>query len=114
MNRFLTLPRLGAIFFAVFALCLVGVFAHQRLVVEPAERCEKGGRWWDAEGRQCAQPISIAEITGRPIGVSRAEASAAKNRELVQLEKRFQARDRAIAEDADAQRARLAAEQANR
>lgn len=114
MHRFLTLPRLGALFLMLFAVAVAGTFAYQHLVLEPGERCEAGGRWWDSETRTCAQPISIAEITGRPNGVSRAEASDAKNRELIQLESRLRAREQAIAADREAQRKRLAAEEANR
>jgi hypothetical protein len=44
--------------------------------------------------RICAQPISIAEITGRPNGVSRAEASAEKNRELIRIEDQLAAQTR--------------------
>ena len=66
MHRFLTMKRLSALFFLVFAVSIGGMFAYQAVWKAPGERCEAGGRWWDPEHRICAQPISIAEITGRP------------------------------------------------
>ncbi|MBW8304055.1 MAG: hypothetical protein K0M78_08955 [Brevundimonas sp.] len=91
MHRLLTMKRLSVLFLATFAVLLGGVFAWQALVVAPEERCEQGGGWWDRESGICARPISIAEITGRPDGQSRAEASDAKNRELIALEDRMAA-----------------------
>ena len=91
MNRFLTMRRLTFLFLGIFAVLVAGAFAFQRFYVAPADACEQTGRWWYEEGRECVQPISIAEITGRPIGVSRAEASAQKNRELVAIEDRLKA-----------------------
>ncbi|RZJ44000.1 MAG: hypothetical protein EON87_10925, partial [Brevundimonas sp.] len=55
----------------------------------------------------CAQPISIAEITGRPIGQSREEASANFNRELIAIEDRLAAEKRAQAEATQAERDRV-------
>ena len=91
MHRLLTMKRLSVLFLATFAVLLGGVFAYQALVVAPEEKCETSGGWWDREGEICARPISIAEITGRPVGQSRAEASDAKNRELIELEDRLAA-----------------------
>ena len=76
----------------------------------PGDRCEAGGKWWDPESQVCAQPISIAEITGRPNPGERAAASAEKNRELVAIEDSLAARKRARDADADRQRAALAAQ----
>ena len=89
MNRFLTARRIGGLFFGLFALLMVGLFVVQRYYIDPEDKCIESGRWWYEDGRECVQPISIAEITGRPIGVSRAEASAQKNRELVAIEDRL-------------------------
>jgi hypothetical protein len=114
MHRLLTFKRLSVIFLGLFALSVAGVFAYEALVRAPGERCEAAGKWWDKEGRECAQPISIAEITGRPNGVSRAEASNAKNRELIAIERQLAANEKAIVADADRQRAALAAEEAAR
>ena len=91
MHRLLTMKRLSVLFLAIFAVLVGGVFAWQALVVAPGDRCEAGGGWWDPETGVCAMPISIAEITKRPIGQSRAEASDAKNRELIQIEDRLAA-----------------------
>lgn len=106
MHRLLTMKRLSVIFLATFAVLLGGVFAYRTLVIAPEDRCEAGGRWWDRETGVCATPVSIAEITKRPIGQTRAEASAAKNRELVAIEDQLRARK--AARDADAQRQREA------
>jgi hypothetical protein len=106
MHRLLTMKRLSVLFLATFAVLLGGVFAYQALVVAPGDRCEAGGGWWDAESGICATPISIAEITKRPIGQSRAEASDAKNRELIELEDRLQAAR--AARDAETERQRRA------
>jgi hypothetical protein len=113
MNRFLTIRRLSILFFAVFGVLCLGAFALQHWWLEPGARCEESGRWWDPEGRICAQPLSIAEITGRPIGKSRAEASNAGNRELVRVENRLEAERAARDADAAVQRRRLAEVEGN-
>lgn len=107
MNRFLTFPRLSLIFLSLFAVAVSGVLVLQRVWVDPGVRCEAQGRWWDMESRICAQPVSIAEITGRPNGQSREAASREKNRELVAIEHAL--RDQRRARDAEiaAERARL-------
>ena len=106
MHRLLSMKRLSLLFLATFAVLVGGVFAWQALVVAPGERCEAEGRWWDPETEICAQPISIAEITDRPIGQSRAEASDAKNRELIAIEDRLAAAR--AARDAETERQREA------
>ncbi|MDP3657016.1 MAG: hypothetical protein Q8R45_08645 [Brevundimonas sp.] len=110
MHRLLTMKRLSILFLSVFAVLMAGMFAYESLVVAPGDRCEAGGKWWDPQGRECAQPISIAEITGRPNPGERAAASAAKNRELVAIEDRLAAEQRARDVDADRQRVALAAQ----
>ena len=109
MKRFLTIRRLSVLFFGIFGLMIVGVFVFQRYWMEPGERCEAEGKWYDIESRICAQPISIAEITGRPIGVTRAQASAEKNKELVKIEDELNTEKRARAAATEAERARVAA-----
>ena len=111
MKRFLTIRRLSVLFFGIFGLMIVGVFVFQRYWMEPGERCEAEGKWYDIESRICAQPISIAEITGRPIGVTRAQASAEKNKELVVIEDELNAQKRARDAATEAERARVAAMQ---
>ncbi|KAK0331773.1 hypothetical protein LTR94_027585 [Friedmanniomyces endolithicus] len=108
MKRLLTFPRLIMIFFGLFGLTVAGIFVLQDYWVAPGERCEAAGKWYDIETRTCAQPISIAEITGRPIGVSRAQASAEKNKELVRIEHEIAAEDRARAAEVERQKAALA------
>ena len=109
MKRFLTFPRLAMIFFALFGVATVGIFILQDYWVAPGKRCEAAGKWYDMDSRICAQPISIAQITGRPNGVSREEASAEKNRELVRIEQQLAAEDRARAVEVERQKAALAA-----
>jgi hypothetical protein len=106
MHRLLTMKRLSVLFLCAFGIAVGLTFAWQNLVKAPEERCEAGGKWWDPQDRICAQPISIAEITGRPIGVSRAEASDAKNRELIAIEEQLAARK--AARDAETARQRAA------
>jgi hypothetical protein len=108
MHRLLTMKRLSVIFLAAFAVLVGAVFAWQALVVAPGDRCEAGGGWWDADSGVCATPISIAEITRRPAGQSRAEASDAKNRELIALEDRMTAQRAARDAEVERQRAALA------
>ncbi|MDP3802678.1 hypothetical protein [Brevundimonas sp.] len=110
MHRLLTMKRLSVLFLATFAVLMGGMFAYEKLVVAPGDRCEAGGKWWDPQGRVCAQPISIAEITGRPLPGQRAAASAEKNRELVAIEDSLAAQRAARDAEADRQRAALAAQ----
>lgn len=110
MHRLLTMKRLSILFLASFAVLMAGMFAYESLVVAPGDRCEAGGKWWDPEGRECAQPISIAELTGRPNPGERAAASAEKNRELVAIEDSLAAQQKARDADAARQRAALAAQ----
>ena len=105
MHRLLSMKRLSLLFLATFAVLVGGVFVYQALVVAPEERCERRGGWWDGES-VCAHPISIAEITQRPVGQSRAEASDAKNRELLEIEDRLAAAK--AARDAEVARQREA------
>ncbi|TAJ65260.1 hypothetical protein [Brevundimonas sp.] len=110
MHRLLTMKRLSVLFLSIFAVLLAGMFAYENLVVAPGDRCETGGKWWDPETRICAQPISIAEITGRPNPGERAAASAAKNRELVAIEDSLALQQAARDVDRERQRAALAAQ----
>ncbi len=34
--------------------------------LSPQALCEKGGGWWEPQGRSCAKVVSIPELTGRP------------------------------------------------
>ena len=109
MKRFLTFRRLSIIFAGVFALALIGVFVLQRVWVDPEIACSRKGHWYDMETRICAQPIYIPDITGRAEGVSRAEASAAMNKDLVDKEAQLAAYNRAKKAATDAERARVEA-----
>ena len=110
MHRLLTMKRLSVLFLSLFAVLLAGMFAYENLVVAPGDRCEDSGKWWDAEARICAQPISVAEITGRPNPGERAAASDAKNRELLAIEDSLAVQRAARDADRERQRAALAAQ----
>jgi hypothetical protein len=105
MTRFLTTKRLGILFVSLFGIALVGVFTFQRFYVDPEQKCVSENRWWYAEGRECVTPTYLPDITGRPAGVSRAEASNAKNRELVDIEHRLAAEEAARQAQTDRDRA---------
>lgn len=109
MKRFLTIRRLSFIFFSLFAVTLAGLFVLQRFWVDPGERCAAKGYWYDLETRICAQPIYIPDITKRPEGMTRAEASAEANRDLVKLEDQIAADKRARAAATEAERERVKA-----
>jgi hypothetical protein len=111
MKRFLTMGRLSVLFFSLFAVMLAGIFVFQRYWVAPGDRCEAEGKWYDIESRICAQPISIAEITGRPLPGARAQASAEKNKELVVIENQLTAQKHARDAATEAERARIKAMQ---
>lgn len=89
MNRFLSMRRMSILFLGIFAILVAGAFAFDRFYVAPADACTKSGRWWYEEGRECVQPIYLPDITGRPAGVTRAQASDEQNRELLVIEKRL-------------------------
>ena len=91
MSRFLTMRRLTILFGGMFVVLVLGAVAFQRFYVAPADQCEQSGRWWYEEGRECVQPIYIPDITKRPAGVTRAEASNKQNRELLAIEDRLAA-----------------------
>lgn len=107
MTRFLTTKRLGILFAVLFSLSLAGVFTYQHFYVDPEKRCVAEGRWWYEDGRECVTPLYLPDITGRPAGVSRAEASREKNRELVEIEHRLAAEKAALAAQTQRDRARL-------
>ena len=114
MKRFLTLPRLTAIFFAIFGIALIGLFYFQAHWVAPGDKCVDKGWWYDLETRTCAQPIYIPDITKRPAGETRASASAKANAELIELEAKAAAYDKAKRDATEAERARVEAIQNQR
>lgn len=105
MTRFLSMKRLGILFCSLFVVSLIGMFAYQHFYVDPEKKCVAEGRWWYAEGHECVTPTYLPDITGRPAGVSRAEASNAKNRELVEIEHRLAAEEAARRAQTDRDRA---------
>lgn len=111
MNRFLSMKRLSILFFGLFGVLVAGTLVFQSVWIEPGERCKRDGKWYDIESRTCAQPIYIPDITGRPAGVTRAAASAAQNRELVELERQAAAQNQALDAAVDQGRQDLRARQ---
>ena len=89
MNRFLTMKRLSLMFVVLFGLSVSGMLAYQHFRIDPERKCEKSGQWWFAEENRCLTPLYLPDITGRPEGVSRAEASNEQNRELLEIEARL-------------------------
>jgi hypothetical protein len=79
MRRFLTFPRLMLLFSVMFALSVGGLMLFNQLWVAPERACEESGRWWYPQERQCLTPIYLPDITGRPAGVTRQEASDEAN-----------------------------------
>ena len=65
MNR--TINRTKILFVALFVLISGGAWAYQALVIDPGNRCEAKGSWWDKDRRICATPIFLPNITGRPL-----------------------------------------------
>jgi len=66
MNR--TINRLKVIFLVVFAVASALSVAYHVGWVLPRQACEEKGDWWDPEGRICAHPVLISDITGRVAG----------------------------------------------
>ncbi|MFN3520890.1 MAG: hypothetical protein ACK4YQ_01480 [Phenylobacterium sp.] len=75
MNR--TINRLKLIFVAIFAVSCVGVLVYHVGWEWPRQKCEAKGDWWDWQGRTCAHPILISDITGRTMEEVQAEKAAA-------------------------------------
>lgn len=113
MHRFLSMKRLTILFFSVFAVLIAGTVVFQSVWLDPGERCVKDGHWYDVESRTCAVPIYIPDITGRPAGVTRAEASAEKNRELLGLEREVANERRAVNAQIEKQRREFVGGSAN-
>jgi len=110
MNRFLSIKRLSFMFFGLFAILVGGALTYQAFWLNPGKRCEADGKWYDVESRTCATPIYIPDITHRPAGVTRAQASAEKNAELVRLENQSVLQKAAVAAAVQKERDRMKAE----
>lgn len=104
MKRFLSMKRLSIMFVSLFTVSTGAMLIHQHFWLSPAERCESSGRWYFAAERTCVTPIYIPEITKREPGQSRVEASAARNREVVQLEAEAARQKAALAAEVRRQR----------
>jgi hypothetical protein len=74
---FRLITRVQIAYFGLFVIACAGVFAYQAFFVWPVQQCESDGGWWSAKYRQCATPIPIWRITGRPPGSPPATAASA-------------------------------------
>ena len=110
MHRFLSIKRLSFMFFGLFAVLVAGAMTFQAFWLNPGKRCEADGNWYDVETRTCATPIYIPDITHRPAGMTRAQASAEKNAELVRLENQAVIQQAAIDAAVEKERAKMKAE----
>jgi hypothetical protein len=110
MKRFLSFKRLSFMFVGLFAVLVGGVLTYQAFWLDPGKRCEADGNWYDVESRTCATPVYIPNITHRPAGMTRAQASAEKNAELVRLENEVVVQKAAIATAVEKERAKMKAE----
>lgn len=72
MNR--VINRLKLVFLGLFAVLTTLVVVLYVVVMMPRDRCEAAGKWWDFEGKVCAQPVLISDVTGRTVWDKRAEA----------------------------------------
>jgi hypothetical protein len=76
MNR--TIDRLKLIFLGVFAFACVGVAVYHIGWVWPAQKCESKGDWFDWQGRVCAHPVLLSDLTGRTLTERQADAAKEK------------------------------------
>jgi hypothetical protein len=67
LGRFF-LRRIELVFAAVVVVAVAGVFAYQTLVIDPGQKCETSGNWWDARTRTCGHVVYLPDITHRPAG----------------------------------------------
>ena len=67
----LFLGRIELVFFAAVALAVAGVVAYQHWTVDPVQRCEGSGNWWDPQTRTCGHVIYLPDLTHRPAGSKR-------------------------------------------
>ena len=64
----LFLGRIELVFFAIVVVAVAGVFAFQALVIDPGQKCEASGNWWDARTRTCGHVVYLPDLTHRPAG----------------------------------------------
>ena len=107
ISRYLSMKRLSILLVALFVIGVGGAMIFDRYWLAPGDACEAKGNWYDIESRTCATPVYVPDITGRPAGQSRADASNAKNRELLKLEAEVKRQEAVIAADAARQRENL-------
>jgi hypothetical protein len=65
---FRLITRVQIAYFGLFVVACAGVFAYQALYVWPVQRCLADGGLWSAKYHECATPMPIWRITGRPLG----------------------------------------------
>jgi hypothetical protein len=60
--------RLRILLLALFVLGVGASWAYSIMVLRPRNECLARGHWWSNKKRQCAIPVDITQITGRPKG----------------------------------------------
>ncbi|MBA3810064.1 MAG: hypothetical protein H0X27_00150 [Caulobacteraceae bacterium] len=65
MNSWITNAKLLAL--GLFLAAALGMLGYDMIYVWPAQRCERGGDWWDPRDGQCLTPIPIWRITARAL-----------------------------------------------
>lgn len=103
----LTGRRIWMVFAALFVVALGGVLAFEQIYRQPGKRCEANGGWWDMSQRICGQVVYIPDITGRAPGESREAASKRGAREIIVLEREYEAEQAARAAEVAQQRKAL-------
>jgi hypothetical protein len=63
-----SIDRIKLFFLAVFAVACALIWGYEVFYVQPRDRCEAHGDWWDWRDRVCAVPMPIWAITGRHAG----------------------------------------------
>jgi len=60
--------RLRILFLVLFVLGAGASWAYSLMVLRPRNECLSRGHWWSNKNRQCAVPVDITQLTGRPKG----------------------------------------------
>ncbi len=60
--------RARLIMLVLFVLGVGASWTYTLMVLQPRKECLARGHWWSNKKRQCATPVDITAITGRPKG----------------------------------------------
>ncbi len=74
----LGVPLTIILLLALFVLGVGASWAYSLMVLRPRNECLARGHWWSNKKRQCAIPVDITQITGRPKGAPAAPQPPAK------------------------------------